>query len=299
MPAEDVRTVRSFCRICTSVCGILVEVDGDVVTRVRGDREHPLSHGYTCPKGRALPQMHHHPDRIERPQMRIDGQLRDTSWEACLDDLGARIRSVIERHGPGSVGIFFGTGVGMDATGTRVAEALHAAIGTPAKFSPLTIDGTAKPLISDLVGGFVGTVRPTRLRQRRLHGVRRHQPGDLARSRDRRTESHWHRARRSPSVARCGSSIHDALKRPDWQPATSRRDPAPTTPCWRTWCAKSSATAPIPTCECKTRSCWPPLSSRLRSRALRNWPTSRPTSWCDSVTRCEPPIALRSKRAPA
>ena len=54
------------------------------------------------------------------------------------------------------MGIFFGTGVGMDATGTRVAEALHAAIGTPAKFSPMTIDGTAKPLISDLVGGFVG-----------------------------------------------------------------------------------------------------------------------------------------------
>jgi anaerobic selenocysteine-containing dehydrogenase len=156
MPAEGVRTVRSFCRICTSVCGILVEVDGDVVTRVRGDREHPLSQGYTCPKGRALPQMHHHPDRIERPQMRIDGRLRDTTWEACLDDLGARIRSVIERHGPAAVGIFFGTGVGMDATGTRVAEALHAAIGTPARFSPLTIDGTAKPLISDLVGGFVG-----------------------------------------------------------------------------------------------------------------------------------------------
>src|ERR1700743_1346018 len=127
MPAEGVRTVRSFCRVCTSVCGILVEVDGDVVTRVRGDREHPLSQGYTCPKGRALPQMHHHPDRIERPQMRIDGQLRDTTWEACLDDLGARIRSVIERHGPGSLGIFFGTGVGMDATGTRGAEAVRVA----------------------------------------------------------------------------------------------------------------------------------------------------------------------------
>jgi anaerobic selenocysteine-containing dehydrogenase len=152
----SVRTVRSFCRICTSVCGILVDVEGDVVTRVRGDREHPLSQGYTCPKGRALPQMHHHPDRIDRPQMRTDGGLQDTTWEACLDDLGARMRSVIDRHGPEAVGIFFGTGVGMDATGTRVAEALHAAIGTPARFSPLTIDGTAKPLISDLVGGFVG-----------------------------------------------------------------------------------------------------------------------------------------------
>jgi anaerobic selenocysteine-containing dehydrogenase len=151
-----VRTVRSFCRICTSVCGILVDVDGDEVVRVRGDREHPLSKGYACPKGRALPQMHHHPDRIERPRMRIGGVLQDISWETCLDDLGSRLRSIIERHGPSAVGIFFGTGVGMDATGTRVAEALHAAIGTPAKFSPLTIDGTAKPLISDLVGGFVG-----------------------------------------------------------------------------------------------------------------------------------------------
>jgi anaerobic selenocysteine-containing dehydrogenase len=156
MSADGVRTIRSFCRVCTSVCGILVDVDGDVVTRVRGDRDHPLSQGYSCPKGRALPLMHHHPDRIERPQMRIDGQLHDTTWDAALDDLGARLTSVIEAHGPESVGIFFGTGVGMDATGTRVAEALHAAIGTPAKFSPLTIDGTAKPLISDLVGGFLG-----------------------------------------------------------------------------------------------------------------------------------------------
>src|SRR5262249_21238217 len=35
-------------------------------------------------------------------------------------------------------------------------QALHAAIGTPARFSPLTIDGTAKPLVASLVGGFPG-----------------------------------------------------------------------------------------------------------------------------------------------
>ena len=48
------RTVKSFCRICTAVCGILVEVEGDRVLKVRGDPDHPLSHGYTCAKGRAL-----------------------------------------------------------------------------------------------------------------------------------------------------------------------------------------------------------------------------------------------------
>jgi anaerobic selenocysteine-containing dehydrogenase len=147
------QTVRTFCRVCTSVCGILVDVDGDEVVRVRGDRDHPFSHGYTCPKGRALPQMHHHPDRLERPLMRVDGTLRPATWDACLDDLGTRLRAIIDEHGPASVGILFGTGVGMDAAGYRIAQSLHAAIGTPAKFSPLTIDGTAKVLIAELMGG--------------------------------------------------------------------------------------------------------------------------------------------------
>ncbi|MGE2721776.1 molybdopterin-containing oxidoreductase family protein [Mycolicibacterium celeriflavum] len=147
------QTVRSFCRVCTSVCGILVDVDGDEVVRVRGDQEHPFSKGYTCAKGRALPLLHHHPSRLERPQMRVGGRLTDTSWDACLDDLGARLRAIIDEHGPESVAFYFST---MESAGFRMAEALHAAIGTPAKFSPLTIDGTAKPLISDLVGGFMG-----------------------------------------------------------------------------------------------------------------------------------------------
>jgi anaerobic selenocysteine-containing dehydrogenase len=153
---SETRMVHSFCRICTAICGIVVEVSGDEVVRVRGDAEHPLSHGYTCAKGRALPRIHHHPDRIERPMMRVDGQLRPASWEVCLDDLGDRLRTILERHGPEAIGVYFGSGLGMDAAGYRMMEALFAAIGTPAKFSPLTIDGTAKTLVSHLVGGFPG-----------------------------------------------------------------------------------------------------------------------------------------------
>lgn len=160
MVTDGVRTVRSFCRVCQSVCGILVDVGvdagGERVLRVRGDRDNPLSAGYTCPKGRALPQLHHHPDRLERPQLRVAGALQDSTWEACLDDLAERLRTIIDRDGPQAVGIFFGSGIGMDAAGYRMAEALQTALATPAKFSPLTIDGTAKPLVADLMGGFMG-----------------------------------------------------------------------------------------------------------------------------------------------
>ena len=95
---------------------------------MRGDQDHPFSHGYTCAKGRALPQMHHHPDRIERPLMRVDDEL-------ATDDLGRRASTtsrrgcapIIDAHGPEAIGVFFGSGVGMDAAGYRMAEALHAA----------------------------------------------------------------------------------------------------------------------------------------------------------------------------
>jgi len=72
------------------VCGILVDVEGERVIRVRGDRDHPVSAGYTCPKGRALPELHHHPDRLDHPQIRAGDVLRDTTWDAALDDLACR-----------------------------------------------------------------------------------------------------------------------------------------------------------------------------------------------------------------
>jgi anaerobic selenocysteine-containing dehydrogenase len=156
MSEHGIRTERSYCRVCTSLCGILVDIEGEQVVRVRGDRDHPVTHGYTCPKGRALTTVHHHPQRLERPLMRTAGTLQPTSWDRCLDDLAARLRAVIDEHGPAAVGIFFGSGLGMDAAGYRMAQALHAGLRTPARFSPLTIDGTAKTLIATLVGGFPG-----------------------------------------------------------------------------------------------------------------------------------------------
>ena len=129
-----------------------------------------------------------------------------------------------------------------------MAEALHAAIGTPAKFSPLTIDGTAKPLISDLVGGFMGAHRPTRPRQRRLRDARRRQSGRLPRPRDRDAQPDGHDPRHREARPRSGSSTRAAPRPRDWPPATSRRARAPTTRCWRTWCARCCATAPTPMC---------------------------------------------------
>ncbi|WP_395336076.1 molybdopterin-dependent oxidoreductase [Novosphingobium sp. BL-8H] len=148
--------VRTHCRICTNQCGIAVQVEDKAIGRIKGDFDHPLSKGYTCPKGRALGRLHHHPDAIETPLMRRGDRLEPAGWDDCIDDLAARLRRVMEEHGPNAVAFYFGSGLGMDAAGYRMGEAFYNALGTPPKFSPLTIDGTAKVLVSSLVGGFPG-----------------------------------------------------------------------------------------------------------------------------------------------
>ena len=57
-------THPSFCRMCHSACPILVDVDDGVPVKVGGDPSSEIYHGYSCIKGRALPEMHTHPDRL-------------------------------------------------------------------------------------------------------------------------------------------------------------------------------------------------------------------------------------------
>jgi anaerobic selenocysteine-containing dehydrogenase len=147
---------KTYCRICTNQCGMIVDIEGDRIVKIRADREHPLSKGYSCPKGRAIGGIHHHPDAITRPMMRKDGELVAVSWDEALDDIAARLRGVIADHGPNAIGVYFGSGLGMDASGYRLVDTFYKALGAPPRFSPLTIDGTAKLLVAMQVGGFPG-----------------------------------------------------------------------------------------------------------------------------------------------
>ena len=114
----------SICRCCSVACGIIVSVAGDQILEVRGDPDHPLSHGYTCPKGRGLAQFHHHPNRLDGPLL----FGRPTDWTSCLDDLAARCRSLISSHGPGALGYYPSTGHYTDTTGwTTEARFMRAA----------------------------------------------------------------------------------------------------------------------------------------------------------------------------
>ena len=156
MTASDAeREVRSFCRICNAMCGIIVTVDGDTVVRVRGDDDHPLSRGYTCPKGRALGALHHDPRRLDRPSFG-DDHRSPVDWESVIDDISDRISSSIAAHGPDSIAMYFASGSAFDTAGRRTSERFLTALGSKQKYTATTIDTPCKPLVAELVGGWSG-----------------------------------------------------------------------------------------------------------------------------------------------
>jgi anaerobic selenocysteine-containing dehydrogenase len=150
---------RSYCRVCTSVCGTLVDVQGDKVVSIRGDVDHPLTRGYTCPKGRDAATLHDREDRLLHPQMRgADGQFGRTSWNVALDDIATRLNAIIAEHGPDAVGVFMGGGGYIDASCFGFSRDILAALGTRSYYSDMTIDAAAPVYVSEVMSGMAGAM---------------------------------------------------------------------------------------------------------------------------------------------
>jgi len=147
---------KSFCRVCGSACGIIVTLDGETVVKVRGDEDHPITRGYTCPKGRNLAADHASDTRLEVPLMDQDGVLAPTSWDALLDDLGAKLKHILDEHGPRAIGLFTGGGGYLDCSGFMSSMAFAQVLGTPSNYSDMTIDNVPKVLIPELMAGIPG-----------------------------------------------------------------------------------------------------------------------------------------------
>src|SRR3954465_4130583 len=102
------QTVHRQCTLCEAHCGIDVEVEGDVVVRITGDAEDPISRGYICPKAAALADLYTDPDRLRKPVRRVGSEWEEIGWDEALDLAADGLRAVQRRHGNDAVATYFG-----------------------------------------------------------------------------------------------------------------------------------------------------------------------------------------------
>lgn len=148
--------VPSICRNCLAFCPIMVTVEDGRAIKVEGDPEAALYEGYSCPKGRALPQQHNDPGRLLQSMARgKDGQLHPIGSEDLIEAIAERVRAIAAQHGPRSVAAYVGTGVVAHPTGAVMAAAFFRALGSPMIFSAATIDKPGANVSTALHGNWV------------------------------------------------------------------------------------------------------------------------------------------------
>ncbi|GAA4402931.1 nitrate reductase [Quisquiliibacterium transsilvanicum] len=103
---------RSTCPYCGVGCGVLVESDGQRITGVRGDPEHPANFGRLCTKGSTL---HLTASPRVATQARLLVPMRrehrgaapaPLGWDDALDLAADTMHRVVGDHGPDAVGFY-------------------------------------------------------------------------------------------------------------------------------------------------------------------------------------------------
>jgi anaerobic selenocysteine-containing dehydrogenase len=138
-------THRTFCRFCHANCAMLADVEDGVVKAVRGDPDDPVFGGYTCIKGRQLAEAHNSPERLRACQIKgDDGQFASIATEDALDQVAAKLRAIIDEHGPHAVAIYAGTYAFQNSACVGGATSFAQGLGTRNFYTSVTLDQPAK-----------------------------------------------------------------------------------------------------------------------------------------------------------
>jgi anaerobic selenocysteine-containing dehydrogenase len=133
----------------------VVEVEGDRVVGVEGDRDHPLTRGFTCVKGRRIGELHASPNRIVTHQRRRhDGTFEAVPYGELIAEVAGQLTAVVEEHGPDSVALFIGTQSYTASLTHAFLGAWFRALGSRKLFSTMTIDQSAKWVAGMRLGGW-------------------------------------------------------------------------------------------------------------------------------------------------
>jgi anaerobic selenocysteine-containing dehydrogenase len=123
-------------------CGIEVDLEDGRLARIRGDKAHPMSEGYTCQKALRLDYYQNGPNRITHPlRRRADGTFEEVSWDTAVAEIAARIKSIRKAHGGHALAYYGGGGQGNHLGGAH-SGSLRVAMGTRYIYTALAQEKT-------------------------------------------------------------------------------------------------------------------------------------------------------------
>ncbi|HEY2440168.1 MAG TPA: molybdopterin-dependent oxidoreductase, partial [Solirubrobacteraceae bacterium] len=140
------------CPLCEATCGLELTLDGERLVAIRGDADDVFSHGFVCPKGAALRQLHEDPDCVSTPLIREADGFRSATWDEAFALIDERLSPILAAD-RNAVAVYLGNPNVHNLSGTLYSRVLLRALSTRNIFSASTVDQVPKQLASALMFG--------------------------------------------------------------------------------------------------------------------------------------------------
>nr|MDQ4041177.1 molybdopterin-dependent oxidoreductase [Actinomycetota bacterium] len=150
----EATTAFRTCPFCEATCGLEIVLEGDRVTRVRGDADDVHSHGFLCPKATGVKALHEDPDRVRTPLVRdASGRLAPATWDEAFAAVDAGLSRVIAAGGRDAVAAYVGNPNAHNLDSMVYGPALLRALGSENVYTASTVDQMPKQVACGLMFG--------------------------------------------------------------------------------------------------------------------------------------------------
>ena len=146
------------CILCECNCGIEVRLGGASGTRferIRGDKAHPASQGYTCEKALRLDHYQHQPRLTSPLRRRPDGTFEEIDWDTAIREVAQKFAAVRDAYGGETIFYYGGGGQGNHLGGGYSGATLRA-LGARYRANALSQEKTGEFWVNGkMMGGMV------------------------------------------------------------------------------------------------------------------------------------------------
>ncbi len=148
MDATGTETWRkTACIICALNCGLEVQTGGEGgrhITKIRGDKAHPVSKGYVCEKSQRMDHYQNGADRLTSPmRRRADGHYEAIDWDTAIREIAQKFAAIKARYGGESILYFGGANQGSHLGGTY-GDSTQKALGVRYRSNALAQEKTGE-----------------------------------------------------------------------------------------------------------------------------------------------------------
>ncbi|MCG7596479.1 molybdopterin-dependent oxidoreductase [Mycobacterium sp. PSTR-4-N] len=132
------------CILCECNCGIVVQVEDRKLARIRGDKNHPASQGYTCNKALRLDHYQNQRNRLTSPmRRRPDGSYEEIDWDTAISEIAAGFAAIADTHGGDKI-LYYGGGGQGNHLGGAYSGAFLKALGSYHRSNALAQEKTGE-----------------------------------------------------------------------------------------------------------------------------------------------------------